>query len=81
MLTAYFIIGGGVWFCESKEYLEHRLTGFPEQDAARMEQINRQKPMHTLIGSSGYHKGHGTWPKDGLYCEQCGTFVVKAKPY
>ncbi len=80
MHHVYVIASGGVWFCESKEYLEYHVTGVPAAERDRMREVNKSTPMHCVIGSSGYTKGYGTWPKDGLYCTNCGTIAVKTKP-
>ncbi len=80
MHHVYVITSGGVWFCESKEYLEYHVAGVPTAEGDRMREVNKATPMHCVIGASGYNKGHGTWPKDGLYCIDCGTISVKTKP-
>ena len=80
---AYFIIGGGVWCCEDKDYMEHHVAG----DAIETYGVRNgnnvtvrpPKPLHCLIGGSGWHGGHGTWPKEGLFCQNCLAFVVKAR--
>lgn len=80
MRAAYFITGGGVFFCESKEYIEFYIKpDHRSADLARMGEINRQYPMHTVIGNSGYTKGVGKWPKEGHYCDACGAFIIRAK--
>lgn len=79
MLYVHVITNGGVWFCESREYLQYHIGAIPDSEAKRMREINKTTPMHCVIGNSGYTQGHGAWPKDGLYCEECGTIAIKTK--
>ena len=80
MHHVHVITNGGLWFCESEEYIRYHMGQFPDADAERMREINRAMPMHCVIPSSGYTKGSGTWPKDGLWCAKCRTIAVKTRP-
>lgn len=75
----YVITNGGMWFCESREYLEYHVAGGPPDLRDRMAQLSREKPLHCVIGSSGYTKGYGTWPKHGFYCSSCGAITIQTK--
>ena len=84
MAAVHFIIGGGVWYCESKEFLDLHCSDFSALDDAdkrRMRTLNKQHPLHCIIGGSGFHDLNATWPKSGLYCNSCGTFTIKTNPY
>src|SRR5688572_13768904 len=75
MRVAWFLIGGGVWFSESRD----RAMRFGLPLEQRKPDEGSHSPVHCVIGERG-HRGPGTWPKEGLYCERCGTIVVKTKP-
>jgi hypothetical protein len=79
MQAVYVITNGGVWFCESKEYLDYVVAGRPSEESERMMRLNREAPMHCVVGSSGYTKGYGKWPKSALYCVQCGAITIDCK--
>ena len=83
LVAVHFIIGGGVWFCESKEYLTLHCTRYDaltDADKHRLRELNKSHPLHCIIGGSGFRSEHATWPKEGLYCENCGAFVVRSRP-
>ena len=81
MTPAYFVIGGGVWCCENKDFMEHYVAGDLDSTPYATNRgnntfITSPNPMHCIIGNSGY-RGGGHWPKEGLLCEKCLTFVIK----
>jgi hypothetical protein len=75
LYRVYVITNGGVWLCESSEYLDWMVAERPDSESDRMAKINRASPLHCVIGSSGYTKD-GTWPKDGFYCTKCSTICI-----
>lgn len=84
MAAVHFIIGGGVWYCESREYLTLHCSDYgalKDADKQHMRELNRKYPLHCIVGGSGFRDVHATWPKPGLYCRSCGAFTIKAKPY
>lgn len=80
MAESYFVVGGGVWCCEDKEFMENYVSRTLDEYGTIVEDgliITPPKPLHCLIGDSGYRGGHGNWPKEGLFCRECLTFVIK----
>ena len=80
MSEAYFIIGGGVWCCEDKEYMECHVAGKLEDYTTRDGDtlfVKPPSPLHCLIGSTGWKNHRVKWPKEGLFCKKCLAFVVK----
>jgi hypothetical protein len=84
MAEAYFIIGGGVWCCEDKEYMECHVAGELEKYSTAVDECNSivtpPSSLHCIIGSKGWHGGHEKWPKEGLFCKKCLTFVINPLP-
>jgi hypothetical protein len=80
MTDGYFIVGGGVWWCESERYLEHYVAG--DEPTDEMQQLNREHPLHCIIGTSGCHGDHEKWPKHGSFCQnkQCLAFIMRPTP-
>lgn len=81
MSRAYFQIGGGVWCCEDKDFMEHHVAGDLETFGMRRGDtmiVSPPKPLHCLIGASGVRDG-GIWPKEGLFCQDCLAFVVRPR--
>jgi hypothetical protein len=79
MLEVFFVIGGGVWCCESKQYMENYISGTPPSGE---QGSSKRLPMHNVIGRRGYRGEGENWPKEGLLCEnpECLTFIVKPTP-
>ena len=79
MSEGYFIIGGGVWWCESHEYLEYHVSDDPPLD--EMQRLNRKFPLHTIVSSRGY-RNNEKWPKSGQFCKnsKCLTMVIRPTP-
>ena len=70
MQPVYVVIGGGVWLSGCREQIADRiglLTALPE--SAHVDEV------HCVVGNSGYRRGD--WPKEGLYCQHCSSFLVK----
>jgi hypothetical protein len=83
MVEAYFIISGGVWCCEDKQYMEHHVAGDLEKYSTRGDEgtlfVSPPSPLRCIIGSRGWRAGHGSWPKEGLLCKNCLAFVMKSR--
>ena len=85
MVGAYFVIGGGVWCCEDKDFMEHYVAGDLDSTpyattSGNDTYITSPKPLHCMIGASGYRGDKGDWPKEGLLCTTCLAFVIKHSP-
>jgi hypothetical protein len=76
MRPAYFLLGGGVWFYDSREDGERVITPRTEENAEELARAVERIVPTVLLGEGGYRAGYGRWPKDGLYCAWCGTFAV-----
>jgi len=82
MVGAYFVIGGGVWCCEDKDFMEHYVAGDLDSTpyattSGNDTYITSPKPLHCMIGASGYRGDKGDWPEEGLLCTTCLAFVIK----
>jgi hypothetical protein len=67
MTAGYFLVRGGVWFCESKERIESHLREFtPEEYAALPKAL-----LHALVPNRGAKS-----PKAGHHCLNCRAFVM-----
>jgi hypothetical protein len=70
MVQVYLLIGGGVRLSQSKKDIES-LLAFHKGENFEWRQ---ETPVQCVIGNRGYLSG--TWPKNGLHCPACHTFVV-----
>ena len=79
MSKGYFIIGGGVWWCESYKYLEYYISDNPPLD--EMRRLNREFPLHTIVSGRGYRSSE-KWPKSGQFCKnaKCLTMIIQPTP-
>ena len=84
MSEVYYAISGMVKFCHSRTAMEFLISGRrpdlkmtpPAQFPVAPQTEDDRKP-HVVVGVSGYRVGE--WPKEGLYCFNCGTMTVKLK--
>jgi len=74
MIPLYAVSSGGIWLCKSQSFLKGYIH-------ARVGEADPQQrdPLICVIGNKGY--ASGTWPKDALYCDNCGSFTIKSLPY
>jgi hypothetical protein len=73
-MEVYISMSGGTWLSESKQLMEALIMGY-EHVRAPDESPAKRKPIHCVVGGSGYRVGN--WPKEGLFCPECLSFVVK----
>lgn len=73
MEVCYSILSGGLWLCESLEYLRQYVKVFRNEVKASLPP-NEETPLHTIVGSRGYHTGR--WPKKALRCKVCNTVAI-----
>lgn len=80
MSEGFFIIGGGVWWNESRERLKHHISG--SQPTEELRDWGREHPMHCIIGNRGYHSENESWPKQGYFCQnqECLSMVIRPTP-
>jgi len=78
MFEGYFIISGGVWWNESREYLESYIGS--HQSSKQPDCCPQQHPMHCIIGSRGYHGGNEEWPKVGFLCKNSTCLCIVMRP-
>ncbi len=70
---------GGVWLSDSREQLESVVKAKRTGGEAVKLLSESTSPLVCVIGGNGCL--HGNWPKDAMYCESCGSLVIKCKPY
>jgi hypothetical protein len=77
MVRVFAALSGGVWLCESRETMAWHVgvhkgeIPVPEGTVT----VHPHPPIHCVIGNSGYKVG--SWPKEGLFCHGCNTFVIR----
>jgi hypothetical protein len=84
---AWYAIKDTVLFSQSKQsmvdFVASRGGKRLEQSgdpASQTEMVaSEDERYHVVVGSSGWQRGR--WPKEGLYCKQCGTMIVKLRPH
>jgi len=86
MVPVFVMMSGGVWLSESRARIRRigRVSreGFlapSEEELVQTRVDEHEPPLYCVIGGSGYKAG--TWPKDGLHCPNCHSFLVKQRPY
>lgn len=77
MCKAFVIISGGVWLSASRARME-AIVELSRSGEAPSPSIDGESPMHCVIGASGHALGN--WPKEGLYCCNCFSFLVRPQP-
>jgi hypothetical protein len=70
------ILSGGLWLCNSPDYLRRYLEFLAVEGKGELPS-NAKTPLHTIVGGRGYR--FGTWPKDALRCDKCGTVAILGK--
>ena len=76
MTEVFVITNGGVWLSESKKRMLERLGPYaPETSDDTMSTDDTRADVHCVIGDKGYRTG--SWPKDGMFCSKCYSFVVR----
>ncbi len=73
METFFTILSGGLWLCESLEYLQQYVK-FLRSEGSDYQPPDGKTPLHTIVGGRGYLTGQ--WPKKALRCQKCSTVVL-----
>jgi hypothetical protein len=77
MKAGHFLIGGSVIFAESTVSFGPLYANGP--DINRMVEGEKAKPLHCIVGQSGYRKDTERWPKPGMFCESCLTLLISVR--
>ena len=76
MTKVFVITNGGVWLSESRKRMQEHLGSYAsETSEGATSTDDTLADVHCVIGDKGYRTG--TWPKDGMFCSNCYSFIVK----